>query len=59
MSRGKSAGIISVRTGIVKLPGTSTDATPVGRYPQQIKFIIGNEAGERFSYYGMLSILTL
>ena len=29
------------------------------RYPPQIKFIIGNEACERFSYYGMLSILTL
>lgn len=30
-----------------------------GRFPPQIKFIIGNEACERFSYYGMLSILTL
>jgi len=29
------------------------------RYPPQIKYIIGNEACERFSYYGMLSILTL
>jgi POT family proton-dependent oligopeptide transporter len=27
--------------------------------PPQIKFIIGNEACERLSYYGMLSILTL
>jgi proton-dependent oligopeptide transporter, POT family len=27
------------------------------RYPPQIKFIIGNEACERFSFYGMSSIL--
>lgn len=33
--------------------------SPPDRFPRQIKFIIGNEAGERFSYYGMLSILTL
>jgi POT family proton-dependent oligopeptide transporter len=30
-----------------------------GRYPPQIKYIIGNEACERFSYYGMLGILEL
>jgi proton-dependent oligopeptide transporter, POT family len=28
-------------------------------FPAQIKYIVGNEACERFSYYGMLSILTL
>lgn len=33
--------------------------TSADRFPPQIKFIIGNEACERFSYYGMLSILTL
>jgi len=27
------------------------------RWPQQIKYIVGNEACERFSYYGMTSIL--
>ncbi len=27
------------------------------RWPKQIKFIVGNEACERFSYYGMTSIL--
>jgi POT family proton-dependent oligopeptide transporter len=27
------------------------------RWPQQIKYIVGNEACERFSYYGMRSIL--
>ena len=33
-------------------------AKPVAdRWPRQIKFIVGNEACERFSYYGMRSIL--
>ena len=27
------------------------------RWPRQIKFIVGNEACERFSYYGMRSVL--
>ena len=29
------------------------------RWPPQIKFIVGNEAAERFSFYGMRSILAL
>jgi len=29
----------------------------VDRWPRQIKYIVGNEACERFSYYGMTSIL--
>lgn len=29
------------------------------RYPPQIKYIIGNEACERFSYYGMVGILEI
>ena len=29
------------------------------RFPPQIKYIVGNEACERFSYYGMKSILTI
>lgn len=33
---------------------TSSDA-----FPPQVKFIIGNEACERFSFYGMIGILTL
>jgi POT family proton-dependent oligopeptide transporter len=35
--------------------------TTVGtrRYPSQIKYILGNEACERYSYYGMRSILTV
>src|SRR5947207_6659347 len=28
-------------------------------WPPQIKYIVGNEAAERFSYYGMKSILAL
>lgn len=31
---------------------------PRDRFPPQIKFIIGNEACERFSFYGMKNILT-
>lgn len=36
-----------------------TDARPpqTNRWPPQIKYIVGNEACERFSYYGMRSIL--
>jgi len=29
------------------------------KYPSQIKYIVGNEACERYSYYGMTSILTV
>src|SRR5262249_9179184 len=31
--------------------------TAADRWPRQIKYIVGNEACERFSYYGMRSIL--
>jgi proton-dependent oligopeptide transporter, POT family len=31
--------------------------TASGRWPAQVKYIVGNEACERFSYYGMRSIL--
>jgi POT family proton-dependent oligopeptide transporter len=34
-----------------------TAETTTPRWPPQIKFIVGNEACERFSYYGMRSIL--
>ncbi len=33
--------------------------TAADRYPPQIKFIVGNEGCERFSFYGMRSILTV
>jgi POT family proton-dependent oligopeptide transporter len=35
-----------------------TPTTTSNRFPPQIPFIIGNEACERFSFYGMRSILT-
>ena len=34
-------------------------STAPNRFPPQIKYIIGNEACERFSYYGMIGILEL
>ena len=37
----------------------STAAVRAEKIPAGVPFIIGNEAAERFSYYGMLSILTL
>jgi proton-dependent oligopeptide transporter, POT family len=36
--------------------GAETDAN---KFPSQIKYIVGNEACERYSYYGMRSILTV
>jgi dipeptide/tripeptide permease len=38
----------------------STPTTPRDdRWPSQVRFILGNEAAERFSYYGMKAILAL
>ena len=34
------------------------EAAPQGRMPRQIPYIIGNEACERFGFYGMRNILT-
>lgn len=41
------------------VPQTDTKEakTAADRWPRQIKFIVGNEACERFSYYGMTGIL--
>jgi POT family proton-dependent oligopeptide transporter len=36
---------------------TTIDAAQPGRLPRQIPYIIGNEACERFSFYGMRNIL--
>src|SRR5258708_16280820 len=41
--------------GVAEPPVKS--ANSADRWPRQIKFIVGNEACERFSYYGMTSIL--
>jgi POT family proton-dependent oligopeptide transporter len=35
------------------------ERAPAERFPPQIKYLAWNEAAERFSYYGMTSILTL
>ena len=35
----------------------STATADTGRMPRQISYIIGNEACERFSFYGMRNIL--
>lgn len=38
---------------------TAENAPGRAKFPPQIKYIVGNEAAERFSYYGMTAILTL
>lgn len=38
---------------------TASSVPPSARFPFQFRFIIGNEACERFSYYGMRSILVV
>ncbi len=37
---------------------TTITTTAAGRMPPQVPYIIGNEACERFSFYGMRNILT-
>jgi POT family proton-dependent oligopeptide transporter len=46
----------SARVGWRKGLALNTE-TQTSRWPRQIKYIIGNEACERFSYYGMTGIL--
>lgn len=41
------------------IPAVAVEKPARDRWPSQIKFIVGNEAAERFSYYGMLSILAI
>lgn len=36
----------------------ATASAPKGAMPRQVPFIIGNEAAERFSFYGMRNVLT-
>ena len=38
---------------------SAAQAAALDKYPPQIKYIVGNEACERYSYYGMKSILTI
>ena len=44
-------------SNIVAAADAPIEAKRSDRFPRQIKFIVGNEACERFSYYGMLGIL--
>ncbi len=41
------------------MQNTAPNIPTKGRFPPQIPFIIGNEACERFSFYGMRNILTM
>jgi POT family proton-dependent oligopeptide transporter len=36
---------------------TPNEQSSAGRWPPQVKYIVGNEACERFSYYGIVGIL--
>ena len=43
----------------IDTPITPIDpVTPKGKFPSSIPYIIGNEAAERFNYYGLRAILT-
>ena len=56
------AGCFRLPIGPPVVPAVSVSGTAVASsqsFPPQVKYIIGNEACERFSYYGMLGILTL
>lgn len=37
----------------------SNEQTDANRWPPQVRYILGNEAAERFSYYGMKGILAI
>src|SRR5437660_6704961 len=55
---GREATGLAAGTGKTKT-GNSVSSDQVNRWPPQVKFIVGNEACERFSYYGMKGILAL
>jgi POT family proton-dependent oligopeptide transporter len=40
-------------------PPTEAETAAANRWPPQVKYIVGNEACERFSYYGMKAILAI
>ena len=42
-----------------RLPSTRVSPDPKAPIPKQIRYIIGNEGCERFSFYGMRNILTV
>src|SRR6266540_1339611 len=47
------------KTETLRESSPATSGSTANRFPSQIKYIIGNEACERFSYYGMIGILEL
>src|SRR6185295_6227173 len=49
-------GTIGLHHSVIRQRVMNEPAKP-GRYPRQTFFIVGNEAAERFSFYGMTSIL--
>jgi POT family proton-dependent oligopeptide transporter len=50
---------MAVATNNAEDAGVTADGQTPRRWPSQVKFIVGNEACERFSYYGMKGILAL
>jgi POT family proton-dependent oligopeptide transporter len=50
--------IIELWAALVLDRRAMTKPTVPGRLPAQVPFIIGNEAGERFGFYGMRNVLT-
>jgi POT family proton-dependent oligopeptide transporter len=44
---------------VESLSATSFSPDPKAPIPKQIRYIIGNEGCERFSFYGMRNILTV
>ena len=56
MTQQSTAPAVAVPAGP---PGAPVGAAPSARMPSQIKYIIGNEGCERFSFYGMRSILVV
>src|SRR6476660_10349802 len=52
-------GVVKDIADIDVLSATSVSADPKAPIPKQIRYIIGNEGCERFSFYGMRNILTV
>ena len=50
---------MSTPTATANEPPSPSAKVPNNRWPSQVRFILGNEAAERFSYYGMKAILAL
>lgn len=42
-----------------QVPPVTPGSSDANRWPSQVRYILGNEAAERFSYYGMKGILAL